>query len=258
MTKIGFQFFHAYIEQALIIIAILFIAAIIMLWVWFFMFKKNIKRRSALLMSEIEEIELHYKMIEELNEKAQREKLEVLSDYRIQEMEIDGKNNAMEQLLRGKRILDLQIEDFTEKIKAYEYQNDAKPTLLKKKEPLYKRIVEEITKLVNKKLADKKDYIELIEHIDEQYLSMLKSIYKGNMSVLYIKYCVCFAIGMEIGEVAECFSIEPSSVHMVRYRLKKKFGLANNDHLNVYLRKLNSTLSALKEANGNAETDRQA
>ena len=257
MTKIGFQFFHAYIEQALIIIDLLFIAAIIMLWIRFFMFKKDIKHRSALLLSEIEEAELQIKMIEDLNEKAQKEKLEVLSDYRIQAMEIDGKNNAMEQLLKDKEILDLQIEDFTEKIKAYQHRNDAKPTLLKTKEPMYKHIVEEITKLVNKKLTDKKDYIESLERIDDQYLSIMESIYKGNMSVLYLKYCVCFAIGMEIGEVAECFSIEPSSVHMIRYRLKKKFGLANIDLLDVYLRKLNSTLSALKETNGNAETDTQ-
>ena len=80
----------------------------------------------------------------------------------------------------------------------------------------------------------------MLKMIDKQYISKLKNSYNGNLSIPYLKYCICFAIGMEIGEVSECFSIEQSSVHMVRYRLKKKFGLDNNGDLDVFLRKLNS------------------
>jgi HEPN domain-containing protein len=102
--------------------------------------------------------------------------------------------------------------------------------------------MDDIVKLIHKKLPKKNEYIELLKRIDGQYISTLKNIYAGNLSIPYIKYCICFAIGMEIGEVSECFSIEQSSVHMVRYRLKKKFGLNNSEDLDVFLRRLNKTM----------------
>ncbi|HCC52943.1 MAG TPA: hypothetical protein DEQ30_13575 [Porphyromonadaceae bacterium] len=233
----------------LILIALLLVTAIVLLWLWFYTAKKSIKRRSALIKAEKEEAELNLKIKEEQAVKAQLEKYEVLSDYHIKEMELDGKNKAMEQLLKDKEILDRQIEAYTQKINEYERINDKRQESDKTNEPLNKLVTEDIARLITKKLPDKKDYIESLGRIDEQYISVLKNAYNGNLSVPYIKYCVCFAIGMEIGEVSECFSIEQASVHMVRYRLKKKFGLDNNDDLDVFLRKMNNTLSSAKMVN---------
>ncbi|MDR0574422.1 MAG: hypothetical protein LBG96_10415 [Tannerella sp.] len=225
----------------LIIVAILLVATMVLLSLWFYTVKKSVKRRSALIRTEKEEAELNLKIKEEQAVKAQLEKYEVLSDYRLKEMELEGKNKAMEQLLKDKKDLDKQIEAYTQKINEYERNNDNKQEQIKDEAPLNLVIIEDISKLINKKLSKNKDYIESLNHIDGQYISALKSSYNGNLSVPYIKYCICFAIGMEIGDVSECFSIEQSSVHMVRYRLKKKFGLDNNDDLDVYLRRLNKT-----------------
>jgi len=221
----------------LIIAVILLVAIIVLLWLWFYTVKKNIKRRSTLIKAEKEEAELNLKIKEEQAVKTQLEKYEVLSDYRLKEMELDGKNKAMEQLLKNKKELDEQIEAYTQKIIEYERNNDNRPEQINEN-PLNSIIIDDITKLINKKLPHKKEYIEFLNSIDGQYISTLKKSYDGNLSVPYIKYCLCFAIGMEIGEVSESFSIEQSSVHMVRYRLKKKFGLDNNDDLNVYLRRI--------------------
>ena len=227
----------------LIIAVVLLLATMILLWLWFFTVKKGIKRRSALIKAEKEEAELNLKIKEEQAVKTQLEKYEILSDYRLKEMELDGKNKAMKQLLKDKEELDKQIEAYTQKIKDYEINNDKKQDEVKNEEPLSSIIIEDIAKLINKKLQGNGDYIDILNSIDGQYISTLKNSYNGNLSVPYIKYCICFAIGMEIGEVSECFSIEQSSVHMVRYRLKKKFELDNNDDLDVFLRRLNSALS---------------
>jgi hypothetical protein len=227
----------------LILIALLLATTIALLILWFYAVKKNITRRSALIKAEKEEAELNLKIKEEQAVKAQLEKYEVLSDYRLKEMELEGKNKLMEQLLNDKKILDKQIEAYMEKINEYERINDKRQEYIKTEEPLIKLVSEDIRKLITKKLLNKKEYIEMLYHIDEQFISVLKNIYNGNLSIPYIKYCVCFAIGMEIGEVSDCFSIEQSSVHMVRYRLKKKFGLDNNDDLDVFLRRMNKTLS---------------
>jgi hypothetical protein len=229
----------------LIIVAILLVTIIVLLWLWFYNVKKSIERRSALIKAEKGETELNLKIKEEQAVKAQLEKYEVLSDYRLKEIELEGKNKAMEQLLKDKKTLDNLIDAYTQRINEYERNNDIKQEQIKNEDPLKNLIIEDITKLINKKLRKKTEYIEQLNQIDGQYISTLKTSYNGNLSVLYIKYCICFAIGMEIGEVSECFSIEQSSVHMVRYRLKKKFGLDNNDDLNVYLRRLNNVLSLI-------------
>ena len=224
-----------------IVAAVLLIATIVLLFLWFYTVKKNIRRRSVLINAEKEEAELNLKIKEEQAVKAQLEKYEVLSDYRLKEMELEGKNKAMEQLVTDKEDLDKSIEAYRQKINEYE-RNIGNKQEQANEDPLNNIILEDIDKLINKKLRKKNDYIEMLERIDGQYIFNLKNSYNGNLSIPYIKYCICFAIGMEIGEVSECFSIEQSSVHMVRYRLKKKFELDNNDDLDVFLRRLNSSL----------------
>ena len=233
----------------LVIAVLLLIATMVLLWLWFYTVKKSIKRRSALIKAEKEEAELNLKIKEEQAVKTQLEKYEVFADYRLKELELDGKNKAMQQLLKDKEHLDNQIEAYMQKIKDYEHNNDRKQEQVKNDEHLNSIIIEDIAKLINKKLPNKSDYIDQLNDIDRLYISTLKNSYDGNLSVPYIKYCICFAIGLEIGEVSECFSIEQSSVHMVRYRLKKKFYLENNDDLDVFLRRMNSTLSSSFKTN---------
>ena len=223
----------------LIISTLLLVGFITLLCLWFYAINKNTKRRSILIKTEKEETELLLKIKEEQAVKTQLEKYEILSDFHIKEMELEGKNKAMTQLISDKETLDKQIEAYTEKINEYELNNEKNQEQVKDENHKNMILVDDIAKLVNKKLSKKREYIELLSHIDIHYIYALKSLYNGNLSVPYIKYCVCFAIGMEIAEVSECFSIEQSSVHMVRYRLKKKFGLNNNDDLDVFLRRLN-------------------
>jgi hypothetical protein len=230
----------------LILIALLLAVTIALLCLWFYTTKKSIKRRSALIKAEKEEAELNLKIKEEQAVKAQLEKYEVLSDYRLKEMELEGKNKAMEQLLKDKEILDGQIEAYMQKINEYERINDKKQVSVKAEEPQNKLILEDMKKMITRKMPDRKDYIDALYRLNEQYISVLRDAYNGNLSVPYMKYCICFVIGMEIGEVSDCFSIEQPSVHMVRYRLKKKFGLDNNDDLSVFLRKMNNALSSVK------------
>ena len=223
----------------LIIAAILFIGLMAFLALWFYVARKNSERRSALVKAEKEEAELNLKINEERAVKAQLEKYEILLDYHVKEMELEGKNKALKQLLKDKETLDRQIEEYTQKINEFELNNEKQQEQTREESPMNLLFMDDIVKLIHKKLSKKSEYIDLLKRIDSQYITTLKNLYAGNLSIPYIKYCICFAIGMEIGEVSECFSIEQSSVHMVRYRLKKKFGLNNNEDLDVFLRRLN-------------------
>jgi hypothetical protein len=227
-------------------VTLLLVVASVLLWRWFYTVKKSTKRCLALIKAEKEEAELHLKIKEEEAVKAQSEKQKALSDCRLKDMELESRNRAIEQLLKEKEILNGQIEAYRQRINEYERINGEKQD---SEDPLNKLVTEDIARLITKKLPDKKDYIESLGRMDERYISVLKNAYNGNLSIPYIKYCVCFAAGMEIGEVATCFSIEQASVHILRYRLKKRFGLDNNDDLDIFLRKINNTLSSAKNDN---------
>jgi len=222
----------------LIVTAILLMVVIALISLWFYAVVKNSKRRSALIRAEKEEAELNLKIKEEQAIKAQLEKYEILSDFRMKEMELEGKTKMMEQLIKDKDYLDKKIELYTQKINDYELDSERQQGQNKEESSVNLKYIDDITKLINKKLSKKKEYILLLSRINRSYINTLRNAYAGNLSIPYLKYCICFAIGMEISEVSECFSIEQSSVHMVRYRLKKKFGLNNNDDLDIFLRRL--------------------
>jgi len=229
----------------LAIVIILLISIIVLLWLWFYTAKKSLKRRSALIKAEKEETELNLKIKEEQAFNAELKNYEdLLSDYRLKEIELDGKNKDIKQLRKDKEELDKLIETYREKIGGYEHSNIKKQEQSKDDSPINNRIIENISKLINKKLTGKTEYIDLLNHIDGQYISALRSSYNGNLSNQNIEYCICFAIGMEIGEVSECFSIEQSSVHMIRYRLKKSFKLSTDEDFDVFLRRLSNNILA--------------
>jgi hypothetical protein len=222
-----------------VIAAILLVNTIIFLWLWHNTTKKSIKRESVLIKSEKDEVVLKLKIKEEQSVKALLEKYEVLSDFRTKEIELDDKNKEMEQLLIAKEQLDSQITVYIKKINGLEEINIENEEI-KEDDLTYNTIISDISSLISRKLPARKNYVDILSNIDSKYILTLRKAYQGNLSVPYIKYCLCFAIGMEISEVSECFSIEQPSVHMIRYRLKKKFKLDNNDDLNVYLRQLNN------------------
>lgn len=202
--------------------------------------KRSINGQIALIDVEKEETKLKLKLKEEKAIKVQLEKYEVLSDFHLKEMELIGKDMDLEQLYRDKEDLDKQVELYRQKLEAYELLNDrdGKNDLY-----TYNILVEDLKRLINKQLPDKGGYIEKLERLNKSYLDALNEKSVDNLSISYLKYCICFAIGMDISDVAECFNIEQSSVHMLRYRLKKKFGLGNNsdDNLDLFLQKISQS-----------------
>jgi len=220
----------------LISISILLLIIMLLLWLWFLNVKKNSKRRADIIRKETEEAERQLRIVEEQGIKIDQENKAVLSDYNRKQMEMDDQSKLMKQLSEEKEKLDRQVEDYIKKIKEYEELKEAKAEKYKAEDARSVKMVEDITRLINKKLPGHKEYINLMRNINGQYLYFLCESYNGKLSVPYIKYCICFAIGMGIPEVARCFSIEPSSVHMVRYRLKKKFGLGIENSLELFLK----------------------
>jgi len=196
--------------------------------------RKSMQRQIALINKEKEETKLQIKLKEEQTVKMQLEKYEALSDYHLMEMELIVKDKDLAQLRKDKAALDMQVEIFRRKVEDYEAS-------VNRGEPLHvdawSIIVEDVRQLIERHFPAKKEYGRKIRQFGKPSIDTLITKDEGSLSITHIKYCICFAIGMEISEIADCFSIEPQSVYMTRYRLKKKFGLSNDDDLDAFLQK---------------------
>jgi hypothetical protein len=220
-------------------ICILLFITILLLFAFFYVKRKNIEHRTALEKKAKEDAELRLKLKNEQAEKALLEKYDILSDFYLKEMELMGKSKELEELETEKRKLDEQVELFAKKTAEYENLMYAGHDHAKGL-PMYEIIKKDLEQLINKHLKNKNNYVEKLCCLNEAYIHNIKDRYDGNISVQYIKYCICFTIGMEIAEVSACFSIEQASVHGLRYRLKKKFGLGPDDSLELFLIALQS------------------
>jgi hypothetical protein len=209
--------------------------------------KRDLNNQIALIHAEKEEAKLKLKLREEQAVKVQLEKYEVLSDFHLKEMELIGKSKDLDLLRQDKAALDEQVELYRRKIEAYEsVMNKGKAADY----DTYNVIIKDLIFLISKhiKFPPGDEYIHNIEHLSISHIEIFREKSNENLSISYLKYCICFAVGMEIAEVAECFCIEPSSVHMIRYRLKKKFGLENDDDLGLFLRKY-----SMRQSDGGVE-----
>ena len=194
--------------------------------------RKSLNNRLALIDAEREEAKLKLKLKEEQTVKAQLEKYEVLSDFHLKEMELIGKTKDLKQLYIDKENLDKQVELFRQKIEEYDMMEE------KGEQTNYdvqNVLSEDLRRLIFRQIPEGELYINNINSLSKSYVVDLCERSDGRLSVSYLKYCICFAVGMGISDVAECFNIEQSSVHMIRYRLKKKFGLGNDDDLSIFL-----------------------
>jgi len=218
---------------------LLLLCIIFLLCLCTYTFIQNTKRHLFLKKTKKGETDQKLKKKEEQSLHTQTENAKILADLQLKEIELEGKKMKIEQLKIDIKTFDHQIKAYTQKIDDFELNHEKQQEQLKDEKSYSLMIINDVIKLITKKLPGKEEYIELLKHIDGQFIYTLKHIYDGNLSIPYIKYCICFAIGMKIEEVSECFSIEQSSVHMVRYRLKKKFGLNNHEDFDVFLRLMN-------------------
>jgi len=198
--------------------------------------KQNLNHQIALIEAEQKEAKLQLRLQEEQTVKTQLERYSVLSDFHLKEMELIGKSKEIEHLRKDKETLDKEVERYRQKVEAYEKmlekeKDDNSDTL--------NVIVEDIRRLVNKQPPSDihNDYLHQISRINKSFIEFLRDKSDDSLSISYLKYCVCFAIGMSISDVTKFFCIEQSSVHMIRYRLRKKIRIGNDDDLDMFIQK---------------------
>ena len=218
--------------RMVILTCVLLCIAIVFLMIYLQYKKRNLNSQIALIAAEREETKLKVKLKEEQTVKMQLEKYMTLSDFRLKELELIGKTKDLEQLYSDKNELDKQVELFRQKVEAFELSIEAGD---KEGNDILNIIKEDLRRLFSKRKIVNNTFLQNLEKLNMAFISAINEQCAGKMSVPYLKYCVCFAIGMGSNDVSEYFNIELTSVYMIRYRLKKKFRLHNDDDLSQFL-----------------------
>jgi len=194
--------------------------------------RRNQNKSISQIEAEQNEAHKHLELIENQTVNLLMEKYKMLSDICEIELELISKTKELEQLIIDKNSLMVQSELICQKCKTFEVSTE---TSQQEDRDLQYVILEDLSRLFSKQTSNDNLWAEKFKKLNKSFIDKIIEKGGGDLSVSYLKYCICFAIGMTTNEIADCFNIEQASVHMLRYRLKKKIGLNNEDDLNKYL-----------------------
>lgn len=202
--------------------------------------KKAADSQLQLTLIEKDEVLLQTKLKEEQLKKVQLEKYEALLDSHFKDIQLSGMDDVLDDLKKEQIRLNRQIENYAEKFRQYEKNklNKFEPAT---SDPYFSGIVTDVYDLINKRLAsvpERKEYTDKLRDINDHFFGNIKKRYPGDLTVLNMKYCICFAVEMDTRHIADCFSVEPRSIHMVRHRLRTKFNVNKDIDLDLFLKQM--------------------
>ena len=195
---------------------------------------RTYKKKTAL---QQEEAKLKIKLKEEEAMRIETEKYEILSDNNLKILALTRKDHEIKELMDEKAELDAKLEEYRHKFEEYESAsgNDAEAKENAGMQRKCELLKGELEELLRKNMPGKTQYIKYLERIKPNAAEILQNSYSGKMSGLYVKYCFCFAIGMNIKDVADLFSIEDASVRVLRSRIKSHISDIGDSDVDTYL-----------------------
>lgn len=128
----------------------------------------------------------------------------------------------------------VQKTEFVERLK-----NEIK-SMRKDKSYAKDEIAKKVTQLINDNLRLDKEHVDFqlhLENVNQLFYKKLKESYPS-VTQNELKLSALLRCDFSSKDIATIFNISPSSVDMNRYRLRKKFNLAQDHNLNDFLKNL--------------------
>ena len=230
---------------ALAILGVALAAAIFMAY----RFRRKIfRQRERLLQEEKSKAVLAKKVEEDATENALlQQRLAEQENQRIQE-EAQSQNTIhalqQEQLQRE---IDFKHRELTANVMQLEKKNELLIELKAHLQRIGKNAngaalqIREVYKAIDHSLDVEEDFDRFMTHFENvhpQFSQRLQNLAGQSLSALDLKYCAYLRMQLSTKEIANLLSIEPKSVRMAQYRLKKKLSLGEDDDLKEFLNRL--------------------
>ncbi len=202
--------------------------------------KKAAYSQLQITQMEKEEALLQTKLKEEQLKDAERQKFEVLLKNHSKDTLISNMDEELEELKKEQARLINEIATHKQKVDEYEKNKNNKITFATQ-DPYYLELIRDLYDLISKKLKDvpeQSEYLESLRHIPDGFFVNIKKEYNGNLTVTNIKYCIYFLIKMKPKHIAECISVEPLSIRVIKTRIKNSFKLDKKLDFELFLRQM--------------------
>ncbi len=210
--------------------------------------RKVFRQRERLLQDEKEKADLAKKVEQDAKEKALlQQQLVEQENQRIQEEnQLQNTINALQQA-QLQREIDFKQRELTASVMQLEKKNEWMIQLKTQLQQIEKHAngtapqIREVYKVIDHSLNVEEDMDKFTVHFENvhpQFFQQLQNLTGQSLSALDLKYCAYLRMQLSTKEIANLLSIEPKSVRMAQYRLKKKLGLGENDDLKEFLNKL--------------------
>ena len=215
------------------------IIAFVFIMRWLLSKKKASDIQVSLLKTEKNEAFLRIQLQEEQLKNTELEKYEALLDSHFKSLQISEKDVELDELKKEQEELNIQIKNYSKKVQNYEKRQQFKP-VFKTNDPYFTGILQDVSDLIEKRLncEFKKEYLGKLCDVSEHFPQRIQDHCSERLSALNLKHCVCFCIEMKTEDIADCFSIETRSVHIIRHRLKVKLNIDKEMDVNTFLKQI--------------------
>lgn len=174
----------------------------------------------------------HYK----LRYSIEREK-KLNTDKHEAEMQVKFQQEEQARLKAEQELLTLQQQKLQSEVLASQLHIQHKNEVLQQLHTQLSETDINIHQMVKEQNRVDSDFEKTTFRIQELHPDFFKNINEKalqKLTPLDLKYCAYIYLGMETKQIANLLNVEPKSVRMTKYRLKKKFGLDENTALDFF------------------------
>ncbi len=228
-----------------VILALLAVALAVAIG-WLYHFRRKVfRQREHLLHEEKEKVELERQIEEKAKEKAQlQQQLTEKENQRIQEeIQLQATIHSLKQD-QLQREIDYKQRELTTSVMQLEKKNELLLTLkneLQQVPAATEKPIRNLNRLIDQSLDIEDDFERFTTHFENvhpRFFHRLQSLTEQSLSALDQKYCAYLRMQLSTKEIANLLNIEPKSVRMAQYRIKKKLGLTEENDLKEFLHQL--------------------
>lgn len=181
----------------------------------------------------------HYKLKYSL----EREK-QLKAEKTEAELQVKFEQEEQARLMAEQELLTMRQQRLQDEVMANQLHIQRKNQVLKN---LESKLTDEnninIQRVIKEELHADGDFEDArfrIQEIHPNFFNRLNEHAVQKLTSLDLKYCAYLYLGMDTKQIAKQLNVEPKSVRMTKYRLKKKFGLNEENDLTSFLSRINS------------------
>lgn len=159
------------------------------------------------------------------------------------EAQVELEKEKQARLATERKILKLQNAQMQKKVMANSLQIERKNELLNEFKEKFDKLnnsfeAEQALKQENRIEKSLNETVDMFKDINPIFFEKLKELSDNKLTTLDLKYCAYFHLRLSTKEIAQIFNVEPKSIRMTKYRIKKKLNIPKSTNIEDFFEDL--------------------